>query len=899
MPGQLQAGPAAVPAPLPPLPALGGSAASVPIAKTQSGASTSTTGQFIVHGDDLKLRSALSSKCEEYANELRTLLRDKQPWKLPIIVLVNSGTAAKKPGKPVSTAISQLTHGGFHIQVNVNMRPDLNPDDVRQELVRALLAERILRDQREIVSKRPLLLPDWLFVGVQEALDYRKRARPSALFAAIFKSGKIFGIEEIIEASADDVDDALSRTIYRTSSCALVLALLDQPDGGLRMDKFLNALASDARPEREILNQWYPNFASSDASLNKWWALQLATLASPSAGEPLSPQDTLAMLEEALIFRFRAAPGEAPPQPSRRATPPSSRPAPAPARSPEVAASPPPAVEESQNEEAASKVEAVEKPGFMSRLNPFSRRRTTDDDIAAAIEAAAKEEAESSQEKPADAPPPAVSLSTAETADEAPPPPPTQESPAERRESGRKPLFNRFFGDTDSVPEKTGQPEPAATESKPAEAPTQARPSEAKPAPAKPAALTKEAPAPAPKPQAAPPPPEPSEEEAKKPSNLNPLNWFRGGKKDKSEPTPPPSDAPVPAPETENQPKKSASSSAGSERDPLMTALRSSGSATFMLMQQAAVAEGQPPQPTQNEEEGEKRGFLGGLFGRKKPAKDAAEPEAPVPTPAKAEEKPAPASKEKAKPAEKPDSPAPAESATTPETVKDSASEEDTKNNPQARRPLRLRLFGGDKKGEMENAAEPEKVGDLTPPPVLVEEKKTQAAKTEPTSKPKQKSAVAPAPAAPAEVTQPPPAKQARGAAATLPIEDYALVIKRKDFNQISARNAVALTALQSRASILFRPIVADYLQILADLQKGKTKGMDARLKVLRKRSDEALARSKAVRDALDLHEANGSPAMSGLFKDYLELPKTIENELPPREDSISRYLDALDKEFQ
>jgi hypothetical protein len=73
---------------------------------------------------------------------------------------------------------------------------------------------------------------------------------------------------------------------------------------------------------------------------------------------------------------------------------------------------------------------------------------------------------------------------------------------------------------------------------------------------------------------------------------------------------------------------------------------------------------------------------------------------------------------------------------------------------------------------------------------------------------------------------------------------------------------------------------------------------VDDRLKQLRQRTQIALDQSKAIRDQLDLHEANSLPAMSGTFDDYLKLPETIRKEIPPRQDSISKYLDALDREF-
>jgi len=135
-------------------------------------------------------------------------------------------------------------------------------------------------------------------------------------------------------------------------------------------------------------------------------------------------------------------------------------------------------------------------------------------------------------------------------------------------------------------------------------------------------------------------------------------------------------------------------------------------------------------------------------------------------------------------------------------------------------------------------------------------------------------------------------------AAASIPLDDYAVIMKRPDRKQILQSNLVALNALQQRCAVLFRPIVSDYLALVAELTEGKTKDVAARLKTLRARTQAALNQSKAVRDLLDVHEANGAPAMSGLFEEYLHLPETIQKELPQRKDPISIYLDALDREF-
>lgn len=824
MPGQLNAiaqpaqSPMVAPAPsrIPDLPAPEVSTVpTTPLTKNKVISSTSSSGQFIVHGNDLSLRSAFSSRCEEISGELNQMLRDKHAWASPIVVLLNSGDAAKKDGKAASMAVSQITHGGFHLQVTINLRPDLRPTDVRAEIIRALLAERILRDQKELKSQRTLLLPDWLFTGIVEALDYRKQARPSTLFAVIFKSGKIFGIEEIIEASPVDMD-ALSKTIYKTSCCALVLALLDQPEGGVRLNRFLASLSADTRPERELLNQAFPGFASSPASLNKWWALQLANLSSPGVSEPLSITDTLAALNEALTIRYQAKVSDIP-KPL-----PVSAPIIAPPEIEAVMPQAPPATEDrpaAKPETALSNAnpsekETKERRSFFSRLNPFSSGKSRDEDvIAAAIEEAAKEEAQSRKiAEQADTPEPSPESEKAKESekDEALV---ASKSPIQK---GPKPLFERWFGSSSKPKKEEAEIETPKAETSPSApelAPAPAGEDEIKP--------------------------------IKKPSLLNPLNWFRDSqpKTEKSEDVSTPE---KPAPIQPSDPKKEDDSSKTSL---LMDWQILNAPLVATVYQEVAVEES-----TQ-----EKKRFFG-LFGGKK----------------KAEEKPE-----------------------TPAPVKEEAK---TK-----RSPIRIQpLFGKSDSKTEEPAKEPEEKAKVEVPSV-----KPMQPQTEP-----EEASPVPVKEMPIELTEEkpstPPAPQSKTetkaetqtesqepmAAAVIPIDDYAAILKRPDRKEILQYNLIALSALQHRCAILFRPIVADYTALLSELRDGKAKDVEARLKKLRSRTQVAVDQSKSVRDLLDTHEANSTPAMSGLFDEYLRLPETLKKELPERKDPISIYLDALDREF-
>lgn len=936
-PGQLEAPPAAplpaVNTELPPRPSLPGEVPRVPVARPRAGSSTSTSGQFIVHGDDLALRSAFSSKCEDIATEVRKLLRDSTPWGIPVVVLLNSGESALKAEKAVVTTISQIEHGGFHLQVTIHLRPDLRQSDARREIVRALLAERILRDQKQIKAQRSLLLPDWLFTGILEALEFRSRTRPSTLFAAIFKSGRIYGIEEIIEASPVTMD-ALSRTIYQTSCCALVLALLDQPDGGLRMAKFLTALAADPRTERELLDQHFPAIAGSPSSLNKWWSLQLAALAAPTLSEPLSIADTLEQLDHALTFHYRAKASEVP------------RPRPVVARveSPRPA-SPPSAPEAGKTETAKAEagkseteqVETEDKPkrSFLSRLNPFSRAPKEEDAdavIAAALEEASMEGLVEEPATPAAKPEVAKTAAPAAGNKEA-------EVPAEKTKTEKptaepaaepfdKPSFLRRLFGRDADPAKVEEPEApkvdepeapkieeaAALKPSPATAirnepmppsPPVAMPKAPEsvveddapvtiiinepmppsPAPAKPKSAAKpkaEAIAKAETTTETPPPvePAPKVEPAEKPSLLNPLNWFRRDE----------------APEApEAKADKPADPPAAKDEAAEPATARMALPRTAAWLASVGAGSGQPVLAMD---------FLGLRLGRKKPeateetpveakpeAKSDAKPATAKAEPV-AEKKPeaAPAKETPAKPAE--NAPAPKaetdKAAPKPAEAKSDAPEAAAPTEPaEPRKPSLFRrlLWGDSTKPKPDEVPMPEeaKAAEAKPEAAKPTEPKPAVAKPTPPKKPAQ--------AAPSEADE-------SLVAAEVALEDYAAVLRRPDAKTIFEGNIRELAALQNRAAVLFRPIVTEASQLLADLREGRTKGADARIRELRRRIRDAETRSKAVRDQLDLHEANETLFMSGVFEDYLKLPETLQKELPERTDPIARYLDALEREF-
>lgn len=778
---------------------------SAPSDKIPVTSSTSTSRQFIVHGKVFETRSAMSTRCEEISQELRKVLNDKEPWVLPVVVVLNTGEeAAKVKGQRISTAISELNFGGFHIQVTINEGPGLSAADLRKEVVRALLAERILRNHQKIATPEGrLLLPDWIMTGVLKAMEYRSDANPSALFSTLFHSGKIYGIEEIIEVSPAQMD-SLSRTIYETSCCALVLALVDQPSGPQNLNKFLNALASDPRSERELLSAAFPNFAASASSLNKWWSLQLAALAKPGIGEPYNPAESLKAIEEAITLHYEALPAEVPknvkmhpfvlPPPlqvvaANEVHAPSS--APATAAKPRTKETTAEAKDEPAEEEQKPKRSLLRRMLFLGDADTKENEpkagdkppETDADDKAAEDKkpgfigrlfgAGSDEKKVTEKEKTA-----ASEKPKAEKGSE----PKAGDKPAEsdqKAEEEKKPGFmGRLFGagnDEKKAPEKEKPVVVEKPKSKP-KAEVKAEPEEAK--------------------------------EEKKPSKLNPMNWFRGDKKPAEE-----------KPEEKTGKDKKA-------------ALSPPASLDVARMISPALADAwqwlAPAAPRQTVD------LLKFLKRKPKPEEEAPAPPAP-------------------RPAE--DDRPPVKKSTKPRST-----------NPNSKPTA-----------------------------------KTKAPTTNPNAKPVPAGMVPPAAAAAGS------SAPAAGAAATtgpelvkvsLPLEEYQHILKHPDRAKILSYNIASLRALELRVSVLFRPVVTAYLSAVLDLEAGKTKDMDKRLMALHEFALIAYQKSIAVRDYLDWFEASESGGLSGKFEDFLNLPAIIKKELPPRTDPISKYLDAVDKEF-
>ncbi|MGZ5513432.1 MAG: hypothetical protein ACXWG7_08580 [Chthoniobacterales bacterium] len=106
------------------------------------------------------------------------------------------------------------------------------------------------------------------------------------------------------------------------------------------------------------------------------------------------------------------------------------------------------------------------------------------------------------------------------------------------------------------------------------------------------------------------------------------------------------------------------------------------------------------------------------------------------------------------------------------------------------------------------------------------------------------------------------------------------------------------LLLLSGRAHPLYRPIIAEYLQIISSMERKKTKHLTERLAKIRGTREHVNRRMSAIGDYMNWFEATQARSTSGAFREYLNAAEGAREPERRRHDPISVYLDALEAQL-
>ena len=112
------------------------------------------------------------------------------------------------------------------------------------------------------------------------------------------------------------------------------------------------------------------------------------------------------------------------------------------------------------------------------------------------------------------------------------------------------------------------------------------------------------------------------------------------------------------------------------------------------------------------------------------------------------------------------------------------------------------------------------------------------------------------------------------------------------------ATQRAGFVALSGRANVLLRPVIGEYEQCLAQLTRGKTRGLRERFEHAARLRAALNRRASEVADYLNWFEATQMKTSSGIFNNYLKTANELLEQDKKRRDPIARYLDELEREY-
>jgi len=288
----------------------------------------SLSGMFRVSGGDAKQRGSVALLLEQTKNAFEGLLRDNElkpderkkdddswrigpkgqlePFKIPVDVVLSD--------KPLSRNVIYqviVTPNAYFLRIRIHLARGIDHELLERAALNMLLYERALRNMKpEDDDENPVpVVRPWLVEGLVEAERWRTNRADRRIYEGVFRQGGGFTPDEIFELPDANFRrlDGASKLSFRALSGALVMALLDQPDGRGGFRSFCGEAALFSGEMPVLLRKHFPQLNLSGNSLAKWWALKLAQIVQPPLTEVISVANTELALDDALQFHIRDA----------------------------------------------------------------------------------------------------------------------------------------------------------------------------------------------------------------------------------------------------------------------------------------------------------------------------------------------------------------------------------------------------------------------------------------------------------------------------------------------------------------------------------------------------------------------------------------------------------------
>ena len=134
-----------------------------------------------------------------------------------------------------------------------------------------------------------------------------------------------------------------------------------------------------------------------------------------------------------------------------------------------------------------------------------------------------------------------------------------------------------------------------------------------------------------------------------------------------------------------------------------------------------------------------------------------------------------------------------------------------------------------------------------------------------------------------------------QGREKTYDLEEFPMFLKNKAAKPALGALAHNLRVLATSAHPIYASIIANYLEIIARLQRGRTFSVPRRLSELADLRKTIGAQIREIDDYMNWFEATNLPSPSGRFADYMEAAERAAQPVQMKRDPITVYLNAVE----
>lgn len=219
--------------------------------------SLSPTGQFVIYGGDAALRGSMSALAERTKANLLSLLKERDRWKIPIVINLQP-PAVNLPELPPAELRFSQTETGLKLQLNLALSHKMRPHAIERQLERVLIVEMIYHNRTGLSAGDSYVDPPaWLVDGLLAAAPNQDRDSLAVWLSTPAHGPTLAGFLKQRSETLDSSSDELCRAY----SFVLVQTLIDSPGGRYRLGRYIDKLAFASNDPVADLRSSFPDVA--------------------------------------------------------------------------------------------------------------------------------------------------------------------------------------------------------------------------------------------------------------------------------------------------------------------------------------------------------------------------------------------------------------------------------------------------------------------------------------------------------------------------------------------------------------------------------------------------------------------------------------------------------------